>query len=127
MIKIKLNTTCNTIGDGYWSREVKAVRLTKMTLHVQEPYLPDDVPDEYGELRVFFDRRYWNLPKHGLIYTDSQWVKEFRKHLVSVGFSKASTKDTQLDYSEQGMQGDDYVSLDVSSKFIKAWRKQETN
>jgi len=26
-----------------------------------------------------------------------------------------------IDYSEQGMQGDNYVSLDVGAAFISAW------
>ena len=26
-----------------------------------------------------------------------------------------------VDYSEQGMQGDDYVSCDVGEEFLKAW------
>lgn len=119
---MKLDTICDTIGDGYWSREARAVRLTKMMLVVSEPW-DDEEPDQSGELCVYFDRRTWNLPKHGLIYTDSQWIKEFRQSLVDLGFSKASAQNA--DYSEQGMQGDDYVSLDVGSKFIKAWKKQE--
>jgi hypothetical protein len=28
-----------------------------------------------------------------------------------------------VDYSEQGMQGDNYVSFDVGAKFLKSWKK----
>ena len=122
---MKLNVICNTGGNGFWSTSRRAVRLTEMRLDIPEPFFDDDKPNAFGELQVYFDRRCWNLPRHGLIYTDSQWIKEFRQNLVSMGFSKVSTNNMELDYSEQGMQGDDYVSLDVGSKFIKAWKKQE--
>jgi hypothetical protein len=29
-----------------------------------------------------------------------------------------------VEYSEQGMQGDDYVSLDAGTEFYRAWMKK---
>lgn len=65
-------------------------------------------------MRVYFDTKSWDISNDGLIYTDQQFLQELRWLLDWLGFSR--TKD--VNYSEQGMQGDDYVSLDTSDKFI---------
>jgi hypothetical protein len=93
---------------------VKSVPVTELELAYN-----DD--DHFGELRVYFDTMVWITDKFGLIYTDPQWLKELRNLLRQLEFSVAAAKD--VSYSEQGMQGDDYVSLDVGAKFIKAWKK----
>jgi len=107
---IKLNQTIHTNGKGYWSNCAKAVRLRGLEVI---DYSDDD--DKFGELRVYFDKRYWNVKKDGLIYTDTLFLKELKKVLESIGLS------TKVNYSEQGMQGDDYVSLDVGQEFLKSW------
>ena len=104
--------TLNTNGGGYWSDVAKAVNTTKIDV----PYINDE--EDFGELRVYFDKASWNVKQDGLIYTDKQFIKELRKELTSVGFDG---KDAG--YSEQGMQGDNYVSLDVGQKFIAKWQK----
>lgn len=109
----KFERTLNTQGNGYWSREVRAVK----TLRLELGYINDE--QNFGELRVYFDTKTWNVRKHGLIYTDSLFIKELREQLDLVVFPG---KD--VDYSEQGMQGDNYVSLDVGKKFLKAWLKK---
>ena len=98
----------NTSGNGYWSRAVKAVRITDMRLG----YVDED--KEFGELCVYFDTNTWNVNKHGLIYTDRQFKQELNAFLVAQGLCEA-------EYSEQGMQGDNYVSLDVDEDFIAKW------
>ena len=109
----KFERTLNTAGDGYWSREKRAVK----TLRISVGYISDE--EDFGELRVYFDTKTWNVRKHGLIYTDRQFERELREQLDLVGFPG---KD--VSYSEQGMQGDDYVSCDVGKKFVKAWLKK---
>ena len=54
--------------------------------------------------------------KHGLIYTDRQFLRELRAFLDAHGLPGAD-----VDYSEQGMQGDNYVSLDIGKDFLRAW------
>jgi hypothetical protein len=76
--------------------------------------------DSWGELRVYFSG--WDA-KDGLIYTDPQWLMELRQYLREDGFSEEAV--LALDYSEQGMQGDDYVSLDTKRDFIKAWQENK--
>lgn len=98
-----------TAGDGYWSTVAKTVEITDMRLG----YVADD--KEFGELRVYFNTADWDVNKDGLIYTDSQ----FRIDLMQ--FIKQHGLVVDLCYSEQGMQGDDYVSLDVGKDFIASW------
>jgi len=105
-----MNVVLNTGGGGYWSNTKTAVLVTDLRLG----YVADD--KEFGELRVHFDTDTWDVNKLGLIYTDRQFLAELRKFLIQHGLPG---KD--VDYSEQGMQGDDYVSLDVGAKFLQAW------
>jgi hypothetical protein len=100
--------TFNTDGSGYWSRTAKAVRITDMRLG----YVDED--KEFGELCVYFNTEDWNVNKDGLIYTDRQFKEELNAFLAEQGLCEA-------EYSEQGMQGDNYVSLDVCEDFLRAW------
>jgi hypothetical protein len=103
--------TFNTNGQGYWSRAVKAVDIVDM----QVAYINDE--RDFGELRVYFNTDTWNVDADGLIYTDTQWRNELQAFLDTHGLPG---KD--ISYSEQGMQGDNYVSMDiVSAKFLTAW------
>jgi hypothetical protein len=95
--------TLETNGRGYWSSDRRYVEVNKFALHG-------------NELRVYFKKRSWNVDKHGLIYTDPKWIKELRQFFSDCWMKKTASK--HLDYSEQGMQGDNYVSLDVSDAFI---------
>lgn len=108
--------TLQTAGTGLWSRERRNVKLTKMAVG----YVADE--GNFGELRVVFDRRSWNVDNHGLIYTDEQFLEELQEFLKRNGYA---SKD--VDYSEQGMQGLDYVSLDIGEKFLKSWKKKHGN
>ena len=103
-------TTLRTAGDGYWSDVQKAVDIT--TLNLQ--YISND--KDFGELCVHFDTATWDVNVDGLIYTDKQFLRELREYLVSLGFTANEAAD--VEYSEQGMQDDSYVSCDVGSEFI---------
>ena len=100
----------NTSGGGYWSNVRKAVEITDMRL----AYVNDE--KDFGELRVYFDPSTWNVNERGLIYTDRLFLKELKSALEQQGFDS-----TSVSYSEQGMQGDNYVSLDVGEKFLRSW------
>lgn len=101
----------HTNGEGYWSDQTRPVHHTYMKI----PYMNDE--GDFGELRVFFKTKSWDTHKHGLIYTDPQWIHEFHNEIVKMGFSRAAA--TNADYSEQGMQGYDYVSLDIGATFYE--------
>jgi hypothetical protein len=93
-------TTC---GMGYWSDVIKEVKTVGYTVDASSIY--------FGELRVYFDTKTWNVDEDGLIYTDDAFLESIR---VAFG-----TND--IEYSEQGMQGDDFVSFDVGSEFLNMY------
>jgi hypothetical protein len=103
----------NTAGDGYWSNVAKAVTIVDMQLG----YVSDEL--DFGELRVYFDTKTWNVNKDGLIYTDSKFESMLQALLCEHGID-----GNDVSYSEQGMQGDNYVSLDVGKKFLASWAKK---
>jgi len=107
---IKVNATLHTNGTGYWSNTAKAVEVTGLQLS----YINDEL--DFGELRVRFASASWDVNKLGLIYTDAQFMTELKELLTSMGFDASD-----VSYSEQGMQGDTYVSCDVGELFINTY------
>ena len=105
-----LSATLNTAGDGYWSNTAKAVEITGLQL----AYINDEL--DFGELRVRFNKATWDVNKDGLIYTDSLFEEELCELLTDLGYDASD-----VSYSEQGMQGDTYVSLDVGECFINTF------
>ena len=97
-------------GDGYWTKESKPVMIDKMSIE----YIAED--DQFGELRLYFDTDEWDVQDDNVIYTDNQFINEFKDWLTTIGFTAAALD--QLDYSERGMQGDDFVSFDIGGLFI---------
>ncbi len=100
-----------TAGDGYWSEHATEVDIEDMRV----AYINDE--QDFGELRVYFATEDWNVEQHGLIYTDSLFLKQLQSFLNKHGIAGAD-----VEYSEQGMQGDNYVSLDVGKKFLDSWK-----
>jgi len=43
-----------------------------------------------------------------------------RELLLTLGFSNKNIKD--IAFAESGMQGDDFISLDVSGSFVQEWQ-----
>lgn len=60
------------------------------------------------EVRVYFDTSTWNTKMSGLIYGDSRFLNDVKKKAREL-----NPKIKDLDYSEHGMQGNDYVSFDA--------------
>jgi len=106
----KVTATLNTNGNGYWSNKRKAVEITGLQLS----YINDEL--DFGELRVRFNTATWDTATDGLIYTDKQFMRELVELLTAKGFDASD-----VDYSEQGMQGDNYVSCDVGECFINTF------
>ena len=109
----KVNATLNTRGGGYWSNTKTAVEITGLQL----AYTNDEL--DFGELRVYFNTTTWDTAKDGLIYTDSVFLDELCALLTQLGFDASD-----VSYSEQGMQGDTYVSCDVGECFINTFMQQ---
>ena len=105
----KVNATLNTGGGGYWSNTKTAVEITALQL----AYTNDEL--DFGELRVYFNTKTWAW-QDGLIYTDKQFMRELKELLLQKGFDSSD-----VSYSEQGMQGNNYVSCDVGERFINTF------
>ena len=103
-------TTLTTGGDGLWSNKQRDVDVTQLRLQYCNP------ERNFGELCVHFTPASWDTATDGLIYTDTQFLYELRVYLMTIGFTEAEALD--VNYSEQGMQDDEYVSLDVGAVFL---------
>ncbi|HET8688495.1 MAG TPA: hypothetical protein VFM18_17930 [Methanosarcina sp.] len=106
--------TCNTNGKGHWSKIAKPVKITHVYLRLMGR--KNTANADWGELRAEFDLASWNPKVDGLVYTDPLWLDEFKAFLQLHGYSKKATD--AIEYSEQGMQGPNYVSMDVKRNFI---------
>lgn len=104
----------NTDGSGYWSEKRKEVRVTELAVHVFES---GDGEEDFGELCVHFNTNSWRPDVDGLIYTDKQFMQELQAYLNSIGIA-----GNDVSYSEQGMQGDNFVSCDIGKAFIDSWK-----
>ena len=122
---MRVNIEVNTNGKGLWSEEARLVIINRIDIGYSSlKYYPED--EFNGELRAYFDpfgftRGSWNVPGFGLIYTDKLWMREFKKGLRAAGFSIKAVQN--VSYSEQGMQGDDYVSMDIGPAFYASWKR----
>jgi hypothetical protein len=106
----KISATLRTGGGGYWSNTKTAVEVTRLQL----AYTNDEL--DFGELRVYFNTKTWDTDVLGLIYTDKQFMTELKELLTTMGFDASD-----VSYSEQGMQGLNYVSCDVGELFINTF------
>lgn len=117
-----------TAGTGLWSatkrKEQDGPVITKLVLELRnyDKMMKDD-PDldenqSWAHLKVYFTN--WNVREEGLIYTDPGFIRSFRRILMTMGFSHRALRG--IDYTEQGMQGRNYVSMQVNTTFVKEWR-----
>lgn len=105
-----IDAILHTGGNGLWSDCQRDVRVTGFKV----PYVNKE--KTFGELRVYFDTATWSTREHGLIYTDMLFIEELREFLDWHGLA-----GYDISYSEQGMQGRDYVSFDIGVDFLKSY------
>lgn len=115
---IATNLWFRTDGTGYWSTKQTTVHITGLELNVYE----EDGEFIAAELRLFFDPATWDTATDGLIHTDPEFLKEVLQHFEEQGIPCKGW----LGYSEMGMQGDDYVSMDASESFANDFQAWET-
>ena len=111
MVDQQVNFRTQTNGRGLWSATEKFVSIDRVRL----AYVDDE--GDFGELRAYFDPAEWDTDNDGLIYTDKAWMQGFRECMKTLGFSDTALED--ISYSEAGMQGDNYVSMDVGGPFVR--------
>lgn len=68
---------CKTNGKGHWSFYEKEIPVTGIEITYLDKKL------KFGELIAYFDPTVWDITKLGLIYTDPQWILDFKNLLVS--------------------------------------------
>ena len=119
------NIIAHTNGKGYWTQEERMVEIIRIGFGYKSTDMYPEDPF-FGELRAYFEPDgftpgSWNVAGHDLIYTDKQWMKEFKAGLRAMGFSIKAVQD--VSYSEQGMQSNTYVSMDVGPRFYASWNR----
>jgi hypothetical protein len=117
---VKVSAVLNTDGKGLYSGKEAKVKIIglRLTKYGYGSYKRTNV---FGYLDIYFDPKTWDTSWDGLIYTDKTFEKEALAMLKKQGFSSAALKPRETGYSEQGMQGDDYVNFDIGAKFIEEW------
>ena len=105
--------SCSTDGRGMWTRAKRLVKVEDIitgNVEIDEDFC-------IVKFHVYFTPRSWSVRKYGLIYLDHRWIKEFRAALVKIGFSKKAAEEVY--YTEQGDQGQEYVSLEAGQVFLR--------
>jgi hypothetical protein len=110
MLDITVNKMFKTCGDGYWSDIAKEVFVESINMFIaSDGSIDSDYCD--GDLQAYFTDDTWDTDELGLIYTDSEFLACVHTALIKAGISIEAAED--VCYSEQGMQGDTYVSMDA--------------
>jgi hypothetical protein len=108
----KLIMSCTTNGVGLWSSESNKEVQGCMYFTLLKTESDGEV---YGGTATFhFSKEDWDVDKYGLIYTDEGFLDSIHNKLKEAGFEKYQ----EINYSEQGMQGDDYVDFDASIEIV---------
>lgn len=111
---------------GYWTHyenlRKDGIRSIMVRPHIilwGDVDTPHD-PTIFCDLHMVFDPAVWNTSIYGLIYTDptfeeavQAWAQTFGLHTTAHLHSPS--------YTEQGMQTDDYVSMEFSSLESQHW------
>lgn len=103
---VALALTVETSGKGLWSKRETTVKLTKL-----------DWEQADGEITayLYFDPNTWDVERDGLIYTDPIFIRLLKMSLAQLERTGTLPKFgwENVNYTEQGQQGADYVHLIV--------------
>lgn len=101
-----------TDGGGLWSNVAQKVAI----LGIELSYIDHEC--EYVAIEAKFAEAEWCVRDKGLIYTDHKWLDTFRAALqTQLNVPQAAAM--AVDYSEQGMQGGNFVHLDCGKEFYR--------
>jgi len=107
---LEFHVVLHTSGNGLWSNVQTSVQCVSLDLcYVNEE-------KDFGELKVYFELDEWPVMQNGLIYTDPLFLEQLQEMMAHRGLDSLA-----VEYSEQGMQGINYVSFDVDEAFINSW------
>lgn len=102
--KHPLNFTCTTTNGLYHATKGKKIRIVGISVDYDE-----NEPNE-ALVNVYFDKKTWDVEKDGYVYSDMGFLKELKASLIGQGLPKDATE--KLTYTEAGMQGDNWISLE---------------
>lgn len=105
---LTLNHTITVNADGLWSKTVAQVQLTAVTIEAFTELPLNEFLDSYMSCTVMFDKSTWGTSVSGYIYTDS-CIKQVQDILAA----ELGISGLKLEWSECGMQGDDYMHFDM--------------
>jgi hypothetical protein len=105
---IPVQWAIQTGGDGLWSSRSTIVEVTGLTIKWEGGNLV--------EINASFDPNTWDVERDGLIYTDKMFLEGIRRKL-----SDLCGVNMTLDYTEQGMQGEDYISLESEDRMAAVY------
>lgn len=116
MLEIPVNKMFTVGGGGLWSNTAKEVFVESLSIVVNtvNEYADDDTDEVCycdGDLQACFTTDTWDVDTLGLIYTDTAFLDCVQTELIKAGISIEAAE--AVSYSEQGMQGDNYVSMDA--------------
>ena len=97
--------TLHTSGNGYWGKTAKAVRVTGFAIWTN---------GEYTQVNATYNTDDWNPNVDGLIYTDPTFLEELKAYFAAQGVDVS-----ELDYSEHGMQDENFVHLEAGEAFAR--------
>lgn len=103
---VPVNGSVLTGTDGHWLRITEPKNLSILGVYAMLMDIGDG--EKIAELRVYFDLKSWSTVDHGLIYGDDMFKGNFLKLVAGSGVTTQN-----IEYSEHGMQGMDYVSFDL--------------
>ncbi len=113
MLDITVNKMFTVAGDGLWSDTAKEVFVESINMFISAENEADEGEEASycdGDLQAYYTEETWD-DSLGLIYTDSAFLECVHTALIKAGISIEAAED--VCYSEQGMQGDNYVSMDA--------------
>ena len=84
-------------SSGYWGESEK-----ELTFEIEKAEV-DHVDEDFYSMNVYL-KGYSSSKPYGLIYTDDKFLKHIKRLLPSI----------YVTYSEQGMQGDNFVNFDLT-------------
>jgi hypothetical protein len=89
----------------YWGHSEKEQSFKISQIEIQTD------SDEEVLLEVYLEN--YDVKQFGFIYTDEKFLNSINSILIKKGFSE----DTLLDYTEQGMQGRNYIHMIFGNKW----------
>jgi hypothetical protein len=104
----ELRMACGVAGDGYYTERQCVVHGV---LECEELSWGRD--ENWAMANFHLDE--WDTIEDSLIYSDSLFVKDLRENLRQLGFKHYP----EIDYSEQGMQGENFVNLDCTDNLVQ--------